>query len=289
MMLEKLIQDCPEGMTKLLQRLPDSSREAVRNQALLLVQQLTSSNEEMKNTLVFNEGFEILFGIIQSEYSVTQDTNAVVQDCLQVCCNVLRGSETCQRLFFGMGTDWSLRLAYFFDPVLLENPPWDGDLSIDGGGGKEESAEGADAAAAAAASAASEAPAAVPVCRRAAVSASAAAAPPGPPRRNGPCPCGSGQVYRRCCSDADAAAKTRSKALAAAAQAAPLPPASSAVAGGGSGSRRGHGGGAEARDESVTDGAMVAALGSLAVSEGVSPSQMGISADSAASIAQVIW
>jgi N6-L-threonylcarbamoyladenine synthase len=37
------------------------------------------------------------------------------------------------------------------------------------------------------------------------------------------------------------------------------------------------------------NGAMVAALGSLAVSEGVSPSQMGISADSAASIAQVIW
>ena len=37
------------------------------------------------------------------------------------------------------------------------------------------------------------------------------------------------------------------------------------------------------------NGAMVAALGSLAVSEGVLPSQMGISADSAASIAQVIW
>ena len=37
------------------------------------------------------------------------------------------------------------------------------------------------------------------------------------------------------------------------------------------------------------NGAMVAALGSLAVTEGVLPSQMGISADSAASIAQVIW
>lgn len=37
------------------------------------------------------------------------------------------------------------------------------------------------------------------------------------------------------------------------------------------------------------NGAMVAALGSLAVTEGVLPSQMGISADSAADIAQVIW
>ncbi len=37
------------------------------------------------------------------------------------------------------------------------------------------------------------------------------------------------------------------------------------------------------------NGAMVAAMGSLAISQGVAPSQMGISADSAASIAQVIW
>ncbi len=43
------------GMNKLLQRLPDSSREEVRDQAIVLIQQLTSSNEEMKKTVVFNE------------------------------------------------------------------------------------------------------------------------------------------------------------------------------------------------------------------------------------------
>jgi hypothetical protein len=42
-------------MNKLLQRLPDSSREEVRNQAIVLVQQLTAQNEEMKKTVVFNE------------------------------------------------------------------------------------------------------------------------------------------------------------------------------------------------------------------------------------------
>jgi len=42
-------------MTKLLQRLPDRSREEVSNQAILLVQQLTAKNEEMKKTVVFNE------------------------------------------------------------------------------------------------------------------------------------------------------------------------------------------------------------------------------------------
>ena len=53
--LEGLIQESPAGMNKLLQRLSDHSREEVRNQALVFVQQLTSSNEEMKKTVVFNE------------------------------------------------------------------------------------------------------------------------------------------------------------------------------------------------------------------------------------------
>lgn len=53
--LEKQIHDCPNGMNKLLQRLPDSAREEVRNQAIVLVQQLTAFNEEMKKTVVFNE------------------------------------------------------------------------------------------------------------------------------------------------------------------------------------------------------------------------------------------
>ena len=46
------------GMIKLLQRLPDGSREEVRDQAIVLVQQLTAQNEEMKKTVVFNEVFD---------------------------------------------------------------------------------------------------------------------------------------------------------------------------------------------------------------------------------------
>ena len=45
------------GMNKLLQRLPDRNREEVSNQAIVLVQQLTVQNEEMKKTVVFNEVF----------------------------------------------------------------------------------------------------------------------------------------------------------------------------------------------------------------------------------------
>jgi hypothetical protein len=53
--LEQTIQDCPAGLTKLLNRMPDRSREEVSNQAIILIQQLTASNEEMKKTVAFNE------------------------------------------------------------------------------------------------------------------------------------------------------------------------------------------------------------------------------------------
>jgi hypothetical protein len=53
------------GLSKLLQRLPDSSKEEVRNQAIIFVQQLTKSNEEMKKTVVFNE-VEFFFFIERS-------------------------------------------------------------------------------------------------------------------------------------------------------------------------------------------------------------------------------
>lgn len=54
-LLEAEIQQYPEGMSKLLKRLPDTSREEVRDQAIVLVQQLTRNNEEMKKNFVFNE------------------------------------------------------------------------------------------------------------------------------------------------------------------------------------------------------------------------------------------
>ena len=69
------------------------------------MQQLTASNEEMKKTVAFNEGFDILFGIIQSEGG-SSDAGMVIKDCLHICSNILYESETCQRLFYEMGSDW---------------------------------------------------------------------------------------------------------------------------------------------------------------------------------------
>ena len=69
---------------------------------------------------IFLQGFEILFGIIRSEGG-TSDAGIVVQDCLQICANILQGSEICQRFFFGMGIQWLLELHTFFDPKIIEN------------------------------------------------------------------------------------------------------------------------------------------------------------------------
>lgn len=83
----------------------------------------------------------MLFGIIQSEYdSPTEyaDTGVVVQQCLGICGNILRDAEPCQRFFFEMGSNWPLRLAYFFDPALLENTAAYYDGSSEGKEGKTE-------------------------------------------------------------------------------------------------------------------------------------------------------
>jgi len=54
-------------------------------------------------------------------------------------------------------------------------------------------------------------------CPRAAAAMSRPPDPAAPPRRNGPCPCGRGLVYRRCCMATDVAARNRERAMAAAA------------------------------------------------------------------------
>ncbi len=115
--LEHAIQLCPEGMTKLLRRLPDNAREEVRNQAIVLLLQLTDKNEEMKKTLAFNEGFDVIFRIIKSEGGA-EDSGLVVQDCLHILKNIVTNSETCQRLFYGTGDKWHLQLAKFFNSHL---------------------------------------------------------------------------------------------------------------------------------------------------------------------------
>lgn len=150
-----LLKSCfSTGMNKLVKLLPDTTRDQVRDQAIVLVQKLTISNEEMKKTVAFNEvggpiftcvhlndglddlflfdgqGFEILFGIIDSEGG-SEDSGLVVEDCLRIINNILFASVTNQRLFFGMGQGWLFKLMEFFDASLLERLEVSNDLAAD--------------------------------------------------------------------------------------------------------------------------------------------------------------
>ncbi len=118
--LEKCIHDCKAGMHKLLQRLPDTNREEVRNQAIILVQQLTANNDEMKKVVVFDEGFEKIFGIIANEGGC-YDAGLVIQDCLRILNNVLTDSEVVQRYFYNTNSEWIIHLSEFFSPETLES------------------------------------------------------------------------------------------------------------------------------------------------------------------------
>ncbi|RYH30491.1 hypothetical protein EON65_04975 [archaeon] len=63
----------------------------------------------------------MIFKIIRDEGG-SGDAGLVINDCLRICSNLLHNSETCQRLFFAMGTEWIRQLAEFFNPAALENP-----------------------------------------------------------------------------------------------------------------------------------------------------------------------
>jgi len=79
--------------------LMDATREneVIRNEALLLLVALTRGNEELQKIVAFEGAFERAFSIIVEEGGV--DGGVVVQDCLELCNNLLRDTPSNQTLF----------------------------------------------------------------------------------------------------------------------------------------------------------------------------------------------
>lgn len=63
-------------------------------EGLLLLTELTKSNEELKKLVAFADGFQALFNIMSSEGM--NNGGVVVQDCLQIVNNLLRGNSLTQ-------------------------------------------------------------------------------------------------------------------------------------------------------------------------------------------------
>ena len=71
--------------------------EVIRNEALLLLVALTKGDEELQKVVAFEGAFERAFAVMREEGGV--EGGVVVQDCLELCNNLLRDNPSNQTLF----------------------------------------------------------------------------------------------------------------------------------------------------------------------------------------------
>lgn len=107
-------QDCilthPMGISRMMDLLSDP-REVIRNDALLLLVDLTKNNTNIQKIVAFENAFDRILDIITSEgYS---DGGIIVEDCLSILLNLLK-TNTSNQNFFKEGS-YINRLLPFFD------------------------------------------------------------------------------------------------------------------------------------------------------------------------------
>ncbi|KAL3135480.1 hypothetical protein ABBQ38_005960 [Trebouxia sp. C0009 RCD-2024] len=97
--IQEAILAAPMGVIRLMDMMTDM--EALRNEVLLLLIGLTHSNQSIQQIAAFEGAFERLLSIIRDEGGA--DGGIVVQDCLEMMNNLLRGNSKNQCLFREMG------------------------------------------------------------------------------------------------------------------------------------------------------------------------------------------
>ncbi|MFT7807616.1 general vesicular transport factor p115 isoform X5 [Arapaima gigas] len=91
--VQGIILVSPMGVSRLMDLLADS-REVIRNDGLLLLQQLTKGNAAIQKIVAFENAFERLLDIIAEEGS-----RIVVEDCLLLLLNLLKNNSSNQNFF----------------------------------------------------------------------------------------------------------------------------------------------------------------------------------------------
>jgi len=94
--LQEQILVSPMGVSKLMDLLSDS-REVIRNDALLLLIQLTKGNSNIQKIVAFENAFDKIFEIIHEEGCA--DGGIVVEDCLILLLNLLKNNSSNQQFF----------------------------------------------------------------------------------------------------------------------------------------------------------------------------------------------
>ncbi|KAM4809277.1 general vesicular transport factor p115 isoform 1-T1 [Rhinophrynus dorsalis] len=94
--VQQIVLVSPMGVSRLMDLL-DDSREVIRNDGLLLLQQLTKSNAAIQKIVAFESAFERLLDIITEEGN--SDGGIVVEDCLLLLQNLLKYNNSNQNYF----------------------------------------------------------------------------------------------------------------------------------------------------------------------------------------------
>jgi hypothetical protein len=98
--IEAAVLQSPAHITRLMDLLKLGS-EMIRNEALLLLIEISKTNVELQKVIAYESGFENLLDIIESEG--LSNGGIVVQDCLLLIMNLLVGNTSNQNHFREMG------------------------------------------------------------------------------------------------------------------------------------------------------------------------------------------
>jgi len=114
-LMQQIVLQSEMGVSRLMDVLVDA-REVLRNDALLLLIQLTKGHANLQKIVAFENAFDKLCDIMETEgYS---DGGIVVEDCLKLMLNLLRNNSSNQT-FFREGS-YIQRISPFFDLALDE-------------------------------------------------------------------------------------------------------------------------------------------------------------------------
>lgn len=114
--IQEIVLVSPMAVSKLMDLLIDS-REVIRNDALLLLIQLTKGNANIQKIVAFENAFDRLFDVIKEEGS--SDGGIVVEDCLILMFNLLKNNSSNQQ-FFKEGSYIQKLAPMFIMPPDLE-------------------------------------------------------------------------------------------------------------------------------------------------------------------------
>lgn len=118
--IQDIVLVSPMGVSKLMDLLLES-REVIRNDALLLLIQLTKSNANIQKIVAFENAFDKLFDVIKEEGYT--DGGIVVEDCLLLMLNLLK-NNTSNINFFKEGSYIQRLGPMFLMPGNVEEVGW---------------------------------------------------------------------------------------------------------------------------------------------------------------------